>query len=188
VSWAYFILDGDGKTVRVASTRQWAALLERSGVQCSIAETLISRDPYVCVKTSFIGIDYDFTGFGAPQVFATSILYDTIGAQTSRYATRDEAITGHLREVELARAEHAERSTVFCGCAEGLGIVCIDVDIDDNGQSQMGIIECQCCRATCVLDKHTLLFFDIVLCAGQGAEATVAQARAKAVRDAVDAP
>jgi hypothetical protein len=88
----------------LVSTRRlirWARWFEQ-------ADRHIGADTFgaVQVSTVFLGLDHNFSFFGAPQpqVFETMIFGGSLDGQQWRYATWDEARAGHLAAVEEARA------------------------------------------------------------------------------------
>jgi hypothetical protein len=57
------------------------------------------------VSTVFLGIDHDFFGHGRPILWETIIFYAPDGDDhQERYTSREDAVVGHQRAVEVAKA------------------------------------------------------------------------------------
>jgi len=94
----HYILNDDG-TIRVVDLLTWAKWFE-------VAQRQIARDYLpdgVRVSTVFLGIDHNFSDLGPPLLFETMIFGGPHDGYQDRYATRDEAIAGHARALELAK-------------------------------------------------------------------------------------
>lgn len=86
----------DGQPVREPDKDIWERWFEQNGAICKIADDEIME---VRVSTSFLGVDYG-RGDGPPLVFETLVFGGRSDGDTQRYATRDEALAGHLKIVE----------------------------------------------------------------------------------------
>lgn len=94
---SYYTLHG--KTpVRAIDVRAWAQWFEAADRTVALEEI-----GAVAVSTVFLGLDHRFDGGGDPLVFETMIFGGVHDLYQERYATWDEALSGHARAVLLAR-------------------------------------------------------------------------------------
>jgi hypothetical protein len=63
------------------------------GADRHVADTEVA--PGIRVSTVFLGLDHRFFGDGPPLVFETMVFDDYEAGDCFRYATWDEAVTGH---------------------------------------------------------------------------------------------
>ena len=56
------------------------------------------------VSTISLGVDYNFTGVGAPITFETAVMGGESDGQIQRYATREAALEGHAALVAALEA------------------------------------------------------------------------------------
>ena len=93
-----YILDSDGNPVP-ADLLTWAKWYETAGESRQIGGDRVNG---VLVSTVFLGLDHAF-GEGPPILFETMIFGGEHDQYQERYSTREEAIAGHKKAVELAR-------------------------------------------------------------------------------------
>jgi predicted RNA-binding Zn-ribbon protein involved in translation (DUF1610 family) len=99
----YFVRVG-GK-VRPATLMEWAAWLEASGKDRTVAWTAVR--PGVEVSTVFLGLDHAFGG-GPPVLWETMVFGGARDGNQQRYTSEDAARAGHtamVLEVEAAQAQ-----------------------------------------------------------------------------------
>jgi hypothetical protein len=95
----YYLLDDDGRTPRpCADLVAWARWY-------ATADRVVARDAVgtLTVSTVFLGLDHNW-GLGPPLLWETMVFGLPDDNPMWRYATYDEALTGHAAAVELARA------------------------------------------------------------------------------------
>lgn len=89
----------DGAPVECTEPGQWGRWLEEHD-----RERIVARDTLfdgTVVSTVFLGIDHAFSG-GPPVLWETMIFGGPHDQYKERYASRDRAIDGHGRALELA--------------------------------------------------------------------------------------
>ena len=96
-----YILDANGQPVEEADLFKWAEWLE-SADERHVADEQLTNG--VWVSTVFLGLDHSF-GAGPPLLYETMIFGGPHDQYQERYATRAEALAGHIKAVELAKAE-----------------------------------------------------------------------------------
>lgn len=91
-----YILDGH-TPVPVASILEWGQWFEK-------ANRVVAKDKVngVEVSTVFLGLDHQW-GDGPPLLFETMIFGGPHDEDQWRYSTWDEAVTGHVAALKLAR-------------------------------------------------------------------------------------
>jgi hypothetical protein len=94
----YYGLDGEPIT-----QDQWMARFEDIDGR-RLARTEIDED--ISVSTVWLGLDHSF-GDGPPLFFETVIFGGSLDQDLWRYPTREAALEGHARAVELARIDAA---------------------------------------------------------------------------------
>ena len=91
----------DGERI---TAREWSYLLEHPELR------RVGRDQIgdVLVSTVLLGLDHSY-GVGPPLIFETMIFGEShaLDQEQWRYATREEALEGHARAVEIVRLEQA---------------------------------------------------------------------------------
>lgn len=94
-----YILDGH-EAVVVSDILEWAQWFESA--DRIVDKTDVTED---CrVSTVFLGIDHQF-GDGPPLLFETMIFGGPLDEEQWRYSTWDEAVVGHSKAVESAKAQ-----------------------------------------------------------------------------------
>lgn len=98
-----YVLDEHGLSRPEPDVAVWARWFE--GADSQVAETLTAN---VRISTVFLGIDYDFGLSDRPILWETMVFGESMpsGIQC-RYASREEALTGHA--VIVVGVEHALR-------------------------------------------------------------------------------
>lgn len=94
----HYILDKEHHP-RVVDLGTWAKWMERPDVR-QVALTQISKE--ISVSTVFLGLDYNW-GDSAPILFETLIFGGPRDGDMWRYATWDQALTGHNHAVDFAK-------------------------------------------------------------------------------------
>ena len=85
---------------RPCTPDQWGAIHKHNAHR--IARTTIGR---VVVSTLSHGVNYNFTGIGAPITFETAVMVGKFDEPIQRYATREEALEGHAALVAVLEAK-----------------------------------------------------------------------------------
>jgi hypothetical protein len=98
VTTDHYILteNGEIKPVDVMTWARWFESAERH-----VGNDFLPNG--VHVSTVFLGIDHNFRQEGAPLLFETMIFGGQHDEYQERYATKDEAIAGHAKALELAK-------------------------------------------------------------------------------------
>lgn len=94
----YYVMAADGTTREVYNLLEWAQWVEAANRL--VQKTKIGT---VEVSTVFLGLDYNFGG-EPPALFETMVFGGRLDQQQVRYATLDEAKTGHEKLVRHVRA------------------------------------------------------------------------------------
>src|SRR5215469_3048370 len=95
----FYILDADHHVVPTNDMLVWARFFE--GTKRLVAMTDITSA--IMVSTVFIGIDHRYFGEGPPLLFETMIFGGPLNQSQWRYASWDDAETGHKAAVRKAR-------------------------------------------------------------------------------------
>lgn len=94
----HYILEG--KTVKPVPMMVWAHWLEKHWNARIIKCEPITMD--TAVSTVFLGLNHQY-GDGPPLLFETLVFGGTMDGEMDRYATYDEAVTGHAAMCERVR-------------------------------------------------------------------------------------
>jgi hypothetical protein len=90
----YYILDGVGEPIAV-SAQAYSAYYQRDDPFALIGSEPVGHGR---LSTVFLSINYNFSGRGPPLLFETMVFMPgESGELLDRYATRTEALAGHLR-------------------------------------------------------------------------------------------
>lgn len=96
----YYILDADNNVVE-ADLLTWARWFEDHPTDRIVGWSQITSG---CrVSTVFLGLDHRHFGEGPPLIFETMIFGGPLDGETWRYASYDDAETGHKVAVRKAR-------------------------------------------------------------------------------------
>jgi hypothetical protein len=103
-----YVLNQHHEPVPVEDLFLWAAWLEKDErivKQEYVTELgeLVSPFTHPRVSTVFLGLDHNFMGKGPPILFETMVFGGPFNHTLWRYATWDEAVTGHERLVECVK-------------------------------------------------------------------------------------
>ena len=91
----------EGKTPKlVEDVIEWGKWFDTT--ECHVAETELPNG--VRVSTVFLGLDYNFSG-GIPILFETMIFGGKHDQYQDRYATWDQAESGHKKALALAEGK-----------------------------------------------------------------------------------
>ena len=90
----------DGNVVPEHDLLAWAKWMEDSRVERQIAKDSIGA---ALVSTVFLGLDHSFGG-ATPILWETMVFGGAHDQYQERYATRDEALAGHQKAVEMCAA------------------------------------------------------------------------------------
>lgn len=116
-----YILNEKGDAVECHNFMYWARWFERSGSERILGRTRLTSDIYV--STVFLGIDHSHGYERKPVLWETIVFGGPMDEELERYASRKEAITGHLRMVDKVRESigdkqkmgfYLSRKTHFC--------------------------------------------------------------------------
>jgi hypothetical protein len=99
----YYALDEDGNPVPVQDLDEWARSFRGNNM---VDHTTLGK---VSVSTVFLGMNHQYGG-GPPLLFETMIFGGKYEGYQVRYSTRDEAIAGHRRAVEMVRIDRVPDS------------------------------------------------------------------------------
>ncbi len=97
----HYILDDKGEAILV-DLMTWARWFETANEKRQLAKTPVHE---ATVSTVFLGLDHNFGTNGPPLLWETMIFGGPHDGYQDRYSTRDEALTGHAKAVELASVE-----------------------------------------------------------------------------------
>jgi len=92
-----YVLDENGNPVAEPDLLKWAAWFD--GAVRRVASDDVGD---ASVSTVFLGLDHDFGG-GPPILWETMIFGGKHDGYQERYASRENAMTGHLKAVALAK-------------------------------------------------------------------------------------
>lgn len=92
---SYYILNG--RTMRAVTLTEWVAWVEKAGAKRTVQKT---STPLVHISTMFLGLDHNYSFKGPPLIFETLVFGGSLDEHMDRYATYDEAETGHERMVK----------------------------------------------------------------------------------------
>ncbi len=94
----YWILDAEGQPIAAEGVRSWSAWF--CGADRVVACDFVGD---IRVSTVFLGIDYNFSGHGAPTLWESLVFGGALDGQMSRYDSLQSAEKGHrelLRSVK----------------------------------------------------------------------------------------
>lgn len=94
-----YVLDFENHVTEVKDVASWGLFMESDAKV--IGYTEITSE--CCVSTVFIGIDHRIYGRGPPMLFETMIFGGPLDEYQWRYASYDDAVTGHKMAVTNAR-------------------------------------------------------------------------------------
>lgn len=94
-----YVLDERGEPCPEPSLTKWAQWFETAERHIALDE--LPND--VKVSTVFLGLDHNFGLDGPPILFETMIFGGKHDQYQDRYETRDEALLGHAKALDLAR-------------------------------------------------------------------------------------
>ena len=95
----HYILNANGDPEPCGSLLEWARWFETSA---DVRRVALDNIGGVKVSTVFLGLDHSFDGAG-PVLFETLVFGGPLDGEQERYATRDEAVTGHVSMVERVK-------------------------------------------------------------------------------------
>lgn len=95
------VYDMEGNRI---SFREWMDIRSQGPEAIRVARTEIG-DAYV--STVHLGLDHSYGFGGPPLIFETMIFGGNLDGEQWRYSTKEEALEGHERAVELVRLEVA---------------------------------------------------------------------------------
>jgi len=101
----WYILDAERHPVKCRDLMAWARWMEESRAddRTRVAHTEITTGEHV--STVFLGLDHRFGGEGPPILFETMVFGGPHDGEMQRYATWDDAETGHKVLVGKLRRE-----------------------------------------------------------------------------------
>lgn len=109
MAFGQYILDDDGNPRLAHSGREWAEWFERSHKSKGKDNRILQQDLVgsVFISTVFLALDHNYYDDGPPVLWETMIFHDmpdsAVDQYIQRYCTRDEAIIGHMKAVELVK-------------------------------------------------------------------------------------
>lgn len=103
----HYILDADNNVIET-DLITWAIWLDNLGNR-TVGYTEITSECFI--STVFMGLDHRFHGKGPPIVFETMIFGGPLDQHTWRYASYDDADTGHKAAVRKAREAIGQKIT-----------------------------------------------------------------------------
>jgi hypothetical protein len=101
---AFYILDDRGNPVPepdLLRWEEWFACFENRALK----HDTVSRA--VRVSTVFLGFDHNLSGNGPPLLWETMTFGGRHDRTCQRYASREDALAGHARAVEMAKSKSA---------------------------------------------------------------------------------
>ena len=104
-----YILDGDGNPKPERSLLKWAMWLEHSHLSKGKDNRIVQQDRVggVSISTVFLGLDHNFDD-GPPVLWETMVFGGEHNQYQRRYASRDDAVIGHMEAVEIVKASQAD--------------------------------------------------------------------------------
>jgi hypothetical protein len=100
----FYVLDGQGNAIPEPDLRRWEEWFECFENRALKHDT-VSRS--VRVSTVFLGFDYNFWRKGPPLLWETMILGGRHAGTCERYASRKDALAGHVTALEIAKGKSA---------------------------------------------------------------------------------
>jgi hypothetical protein len=107
----FWILDDEHRPVAVRDVLEWGEFFNKDDKR---RVALTEFEPGVRVSTVFLGLDHRYFGKGPPLLFETMVFGLNLEdeAFTTRYATWDDAETGHKAIVRKVQEQLAEAARV----------------------------------------------------------------------------
>lgn len=92
-----YILDVDGNPIPCDDSTLWGRWFQT-------ADRIVASDHIgdIHISTVFLAIDHNFAGNGAPVLWETMIFGGPQDGYQQRYSSREEAVIGHAKALELA--------------------------------------------------------------------------------------
>ena len=100
-----YVLDADDHVVGVFDLNTWGRFMEDGSRRVGYTEITSECQ----VSTVFIGMDQRLFGEGPPVLFETMIFGGPLADSQWRYASHDDAMTGHRMAVAKAREAIGQR-------------------------------------------------------------------------------
>jgi hypothetical protein len=97
----HYILDENGKP-RPADLMTWARWFETADRK--VWRTALAQPAGVEVSTVFLGLDHSY-GEGPPVLWETMVFGGVYDTKQWRYCTKQEALDGHRRAVQIVTGE-----------------------------------------------------------------------------------
>ena len=98
-----YILDKNKNPILCDNLLTWGQWMETADRH--VSKTTISVDPEIWVSTVFLGLDHGFDHDSkTPILWETMVFGGKMDEEQERYATRAEAVAGHLELVDKVRA------------------------------------------------------------------------------------
>ena len=94
-----YILDENGQPVPCHDLMEWGRFMEQKGVRQVAIDMIGDAD----VSTVFLGLDHAFGG-GPPVLWETMIFGGKHDGYQERYTSRNRAIVGHQKALEMVKA------------------------------------------------------------------------------------
>ena len=104
-----YVLNQHKEPVLLDDLQLWASFFEEDEKRIvkqeyvTVLGELCSPFKHPWVSTVFLGLDHNFMGKGPPIVFESMVFGGPFNHEMWRYATWDEAVTGHERLVECVK-------------------------------------------------------------------------------------
>ena len=111
----YYKLDENGHP-QPCSVKEWTTSFEDHETRI-VAYNQIGD---VTVSTVFLGLDHNFSGVGPPTLFETMIFGGELDQYQERYATRDDAVAGHVKALEMVTAIEEPSDNVLMVTVNGM--------------------------------------------------------------------
>jgi hypothetical protein len=96
-----YILDDNNQPIK-CSTELWANWMEQHPDRKIIGRTYLTKD--IFISTVFLGIDHSFND-SKPVLWETMICGGKYDGEMERYTSFQDAIDGHLMELDKIRSE-----------------------------------------------------------------------------------
>lgn len=95
-----FILDSNDNPVPCDNLMVWGIWMETAANRKIALDTIGE----VKISTVFLGLDHNYSGIGEPILFETMIFGGPHDQYQDRYTTKEEALIGHQKALDLVRA------------------------------------------------------------------------------------
>jgi hypothetical protein len=105
----FYILDDDDNPILCKDVKVWAAFLKKSSNKLVSKTKIPPSKEATEVSTVFLGMEHGERD-GKPLLWETLVFGGPFDEEMERYASKQEAIEGHLRMVDKVRGKSGDSS------------------------------------------------------------------------------